>query len=68
VRANEWQAACRNKRRSRRARSASGLTPFVSEGKRGFSPERGERPAGHLNAKLGRTAMPKPWDNARTFD
>jgi hypothetical protein len=41
----ERRAGCRNKRFSRRARSASGVTPFVSGGKRGFSPESGERPA-----------------------
>jgi len=33
--------------------SASGMTPCVSEGKRGFSPARGKRPATSCDEKLG---------------
>jgi len=35
------------------AASASGMTPRVSEGQRGFSPERGEWPAINCCEKLG---------------
>jgi len=37
----------------RRAASASGMTPCVSGGKRGFSPGRGKRPATSCDEKLG---------------
>ena len=40
----------------RRERDASGVTPCVLEGKRGFSPERGERPAISFGDKLGCTS------------
>ena len=45
MRAAERHAGCRNKRFSRRARSASGVTSCVSGGKRAFRPGSGERPA-----------------------
>ena len=45
------------KRVNRRAASASGLTPCISEEKRGFSPESGERPADRSYGKLGRVLL-----------
>ena len=42
---------------SRRARSASGVTPCVSGGKRRFSAESGERPAIRCWQELGRAAL-----------
>ena len=41
----------------RRERSASGVTPCVSGEKRGFSPVRGERPAGSFSVKLDGAAV-----------